>query len=111
MAAANAAMPAARVRSGTTDRSAMAISLHIATPVIVTAEKIDIRPRIPAVVTSVITVASVTAVHVTHTSRQGSRQGRHQGDPDPNLDSVSRTVRLVHTDLPFAEEIKKCGCS
>ena len=65
-----AAMPAARVRSGTTDGSAMTISLHIATPVIVAAEKIDIRPRIPTVVTSVINVASVTAVHVTHTSRQ-----------------------------------------
>jgi len=110
-----AAMPAAMttitgVRRCTTDRSAMTIGLHIATPVIVAAEKIDIRPRIPAVITSVITVASVTAVHVTHASRQGNRQGRHQGDPELNLDPGSRTVRLAHTDLPFAEEIKKCGC-
>jgi hypothetical protein len=96
---------------GTTDRSAMTIRLHIAPSVIVASEKIDIRPRIPAVVTSVITVASVTAVHVTHTSRQESRQGRHQGDPERNLNSVNWIVRLVHTDLPFAEEFKKYGCS
>jgi hypothetical protein len=56
----------------------MTISLHIATSVIVAAEKIDVRPWIPAVITSVITVAfSVTTVHVTHASRQGGCQDRH----------------------------------
>lgn len=72
---ASAMSATARVRRRTTDRSAMTIILHIATSVIVAAEKIDIRPRISAVVTSVVTsvinVASVTAAfHVTPTSRQ-----------------------------------------
>ena len=30
-------------------------------------------------------------------------------NPQPNFDPVNQTVRLVHTELPFAEEIKECG--
>jgi len=63
----------------TTDRSAMTISLHIVASVIVTAEKIDIRPRISAVITAIISVASaVTAIDVTHTSRQKNRENKHK---------------------------------
>ena len=67
----------------TTDRSAMTISLHIAASVVVAAEKIDIRPRISAVITTVIDVASsvtasVTASSVTHTSRQKNRENKQK---------------------------------
>jgi hypothetical protein len=81
------------VRHRTTFRSAMTIIMHIASPIIAAAEKIYIRLRHhhPAVVTSV----PVTSVHVTHTTRQ-SRQYRN---PQPNLDSVNRTVRLVPFDF------------
>ena len=51
-------------------------------------------------------IADVTSsVHETHASRQGP----HQRNPQPNLDSANRTVRLVHTELPLTEEIKECG--
>jgi hypothetical protein len=74
--------------------------MHIASPVIAAAEKINIRLCHHH-------SATVTSVHPTHTSRQG----RQQRNPQPNFDSVNQSIRLVHTDLPFAEEIKKCGCS
>ncbi|MGA9453319.1 MAG: hypothetical protein WBW41_18485 [Verrucomicrobiia bacterium] len=74
--------------------------MHIASPIIAAAEKIQIRPRHHH-------RAAVTSAHPTHTPRQG----RQQRNPQPNLDSVNQTVRLVHTDLPFPEEIKKYGCS
>jgi hypothetical protein len=81
------------VRHRTTFRSAMTIIMHIASPIIAAAEKIYIRLRHhhPAAVTSV----HVTSVHVTHTTRQ-SRQYRN---PQPNLDSVNRTIRLVPFDF------------
>jgi hypothetical protein len=76
------------VRHRTTFRSAMTIIMHIASPIIAAAEKIQIglRHHHPA---------AVTSVHVTHTTRQ-SRQYRN---PQPNLDSVNRTVRLVPFDF------------
>jgi hypothetical protein len=50
--------------------------------------------------------AAVTSANVTHTSYQG----RQQRNPQPHLDSVNCTVRFVHADRPFAEEIKRrCG--
>jgi len=73
--------------------------MHIAPPVIAAAEKKQIRPRHHHI------AAVTSSVHETHTSRQG----RHQRNPQPNLDSVNQTVRLVHTELPLAEEIKECG--
>jgi hypothetical protein len=69
--------------------------MHITSPFIAAAEKIHIRLRHHH-------RAAVTSAHETHTSRQG----RQQRNPQPNLDSVNRTVRLVHTDLLLAEEIK-----
>src|SRR5450759_4249869 len=85
-------MPAAVMVCGrTTFMSATTILMHIASPFIIAGVKIHIRPwhnhR-----------AAVTAVHVTQTSRQG----RHQRDPKPNLDSFNQSVRHVHMDLPFA---------
>jgi hypothetical protein len=69
----------AGVCSGTTDRSAMTISLHIAASVVIAAKKIDIRPRISAVIVTVIDVAaSVTAASVTHTSHQENRENKHK---------------------------------
>jgi hypothetical protein len=73
-----AAMSAAGICRPTTDRSAMTISLYIAPSIIVATEKVDIRSRISAVVTSVITVASITAIHVTHTSRQKNRENKRK---------------------------------
>ena len=76
---ATAMTASAGMRRRTTDRSAMTISLHIAPSVIVAAKKIDIRPWIPTVVTAVISVASsVTAIDVTHTSRQKNRENKHK---------------------------------
>jgi hypothetical protein len=40
-----------------------------------------------------------------------SRHGRQQQRRQPNLDLLSHTGCLVHTDLPFADEIRKFGCS
>jgi hypothetical protein len=74
--------------------------MHIASPIIVTAEKIQIRPWHRH-------AAAVTSAHPTHTSRQT----RQQRDPQPNFGSINQTIRLVHADLSFAGEIKKCGCS
>jgi len=77
------------------------VIMHIASPVITAAKKIHIRlrrhyhPAIPS-----------ATVHVTHTARQGRQQCKHQ----PNFDPVNQNIRLVHTDLPFLEEIKKRGC-
>jgi len=48
----------------------MTISLRIAPSVIVSAKKINVRPRISAVITSIIPVPAVPAVHVAYTSRQ-----------------------------------------
>jgi hypothetical protein len=93
---------AAGMRRRTTYNSAMTIIMNVAPPVITAAEKKQIRPRHHHL--AAVTSASV---HPTHTSRQG----RQQRNPQPNLDSVNQTVRLVHTDLPFAEEIKECGCA
>src|ERR1035441_3375988 len=107
---------AAGMRCRTTYRSTITITMHIAPPFIAAAKKIHIRLRHHhrAAVTSThvtsthVTSVHVTSVHVTHTSCQG----RQQRNPQPNLDQVNRTVRLVHTDLPFAEEIKNqvTGC-
>jgi hypothetical protein len=51
--------------------------------------------------------SSSVHAHVT----AASRKGRQQRDRQPNLDLFSRTIWFVHTDLPFAEEINKCGNS
>ena len=76
---ASAMTASAGVCSCTTDRSAMTISLHIAASVVVAAEKIDVRPRISAVITTVIDVASsVTDASVTHTSRQKNRENKQK---------------------------------
>jgi hypothetical protein len=72
--------------------------MYITPPIIAAAEEIHIRPRHHH-------LAAVTSTHPTH----ASRQGRRQRNPQPNLDPVNQSVRLIHTDLPFAEEIKKCG--
>jgi hypothetical protein len=90
------------MRRRTTYNSALTVIMHIASPIIAAAEKIHFRLRRqhhPAVTSA--------SVHPTHTSRQG----RHQRNPQPNFDSVNQSIRLVHTDLPFAGEIKKCGCA
>ena len=68
----------ARVRSPTTDRSAMTINLHIAAPVVIAAKKINIGPWVPTVEIAVIHVASVTAVDITHTSRQKSGENKDE---------------------------------
>ena len=85
----------ARVRCRTTDRSAMTVSLYIASSVIIAAKKIDIRPRIPAVVIPVINVASVTAVHVTHTSRQNNRENKDQSVTKFHAATLSRFAAYV----------------
>ena len=98
-AAMAATAPTTKVSRPTTFRSAMTISLYIAPSVITTAKKIDIRS---SVVTSVVSITpAVTAIHVTRASRQGS----HQDDAEPNLDSVYQTLRVIHKALPIVEEI------
>ena len=111
----------AKVRSPPTYRSAMTISLHIASSAVATAKKIEVTPIVIIAITIVSAVSTVTVItivtaiaaafNVTPASRQGNRQGRHQGEPKPNPDLINRTVRLAHTELPFEEEIKKCGWS
>ncbi len=95
-------MPAAAgMRRRTTFRSALTITVDIASPVIAAAKKKQVRLRHHHA------AAAVTSANKPDTSRQGGQQRNSQC----NLDSVSHRVRLVHTDLPFAEEVKKCGCS
>ena len=117
----------AKVRSPSTLRSALTLSPDIASSAVAAAKKINVTTIIVIAISvvsavspvSVITIETVepivttttAAFHVTPASRQGNRQGRHQGEPKPKPDSVNRTVRLAHTDVPFAEEITKCGCS
>jgi len=96
-------MAAARMRHSTACRSALTVGVHITASFIVAAEKIQIRRR-SLVVTTIIAVPSVTAIHITP---HASRQDRHQDNPEPKLDLIRQTVRFVHTDLPFAEKIKK----
>lgn len=91
---------AATVHHRTAFISALTINMHIAPPVVIATPKIHTRPRHHH-------RAAVTSTYVTH----ASRQDRQQRDPEPNLNSVNWIVRLIHADLPFAEEIKKCGCS
>jgi hypothetical protein len=89
-----------RVRHRTALNSALAVNMHIASSFVTTAENIDIRlwhHHGPA----------VTSAHIPHASRQDG----HQRYPEPNFDSVNRTVYFVHEYLPFAGEIKTCGCS
>jgi hypothetical protein len=64
--------------------------MHIAPPIIGAAYKKRIRHHHPADVTP---VHVTSAVHITHTPGQGGQQRK----PQHNLDSVNRTVRLVHT--------------
>jgi len=99
--AVSAAAPTAKVRRPTTYRSAMTISLHIAPSVIAAAKKIDIRSAVVTVIAVVSITTAVTAIHVTRASRQGS----HQDDAEPNLDSVYQTLRVIHKALPIVEEI------
>jgi hypothetical protein len=97
--ATTAAMPAAAgMRHRTTCSSTITITMHIAPPIIAAAKEIQIRLRHHH-------SAAVTSAHEPHTSCQGNQQHNSQ----PNLDSVNQSVRLAHTDLPFTDEIKKCG--
>jgi hypothetical protein len=76
--------------------------MHVAPPIKAASEKEQIRPRHHH-------RAAVTSAHAT--TPVTSRQGRQQRNPQPHLNSVNHSVRLVHTDLPFAKEVKQCGGS
>jgi len=89
----------ATMRRPATCSSAVTITMHIVAPVIAPATAAPPPTVIPPAAAAIITSV---ATHET----DASRQGRQQRNPKSNLDPVNRTVRLVQSELTFAEEIK-----
>jgi hypothetical protein len=105
-------MTLSRTRRRATCNSTLAVSMRIAatvkvaTTVIVAAVQDHVRPRHHP--TAAVTAPAVTSAAHGHDASRGDHQCR---DSQPKREPVSQSVFLVHTDLPFAEDIKQSAGS
>jgi len=86
-----------RMRHRATGKSALAVCMHIAAPVITASEQDHIRRPWHH------HVAAVTSSAHGHNASRGEYQQR---DPKPKRNSICHSVQLVHMELSFVEAIK-----